>query len=283
MKKTVTVVGHAAYDYLFTVAEHPSENHSAYIFHWERHYGGGAANIATGIAALGGRSRLYTVAGSDFKRYERYLARRGVSCVLVRSSQRTPRAYIFNAAGRQKMYFYWGASEEMARMRGIQSGYCHIAPCHPSLAKRMVEKSDFVAFEPGQDLQKYDDATLAYIIERADIIFCNETELRSMEKRVSLKGKEVIVTLGERGSMLRKKNMRIPAVPAKSADPTGAGDAYKAGFWAALLKGYDLPECCRMGATVASFIVERTGTQHFPTWDEVISRYENHFGGVQDL
>jgi len=283
MKKTVTVVGHAAYDYLFNVADHPHENHSTYILDWERHYGGGAANIATGIAALGGKSRLYTVAGSDFKRYEAYLARKGVACVLVRSNRKTARAYIFNAGGRQKMYFYWGASEEMERMRGIKSRYCHIAPCHPSLAVRMVEKSRFVAFEPGQDLQRYDGSTLSYITEEADIIFCNETELRAMEKKVPLKGKEVIVTLGERGSLLRKNNMRIPAVPAKSVDPTGAGDAYKAGFWIALLKGYEIPECCRMGATVASFVVERKGTQHFPAWETVISRYERQFGSVQDL
>ncbi len=283
MKKTVTVVGHAAYDYLFNVAEHPRENHSAYILDWEKHYGGGAANIATGIAALGGKSRLYTVAGSDFKRYESYLARNGVKCVLTRSNRKTPRAYIFNASGRQKMYFYWGASEEMAHMRGIASEYCHIAPCHPSLAVKMVEKSRFVAFEPGQDMQKYDDATLSYITEEADIIFCNETELRVMEKRASLGEKEVIVTLGELGSMLCKRNMHIPAVPVKSVDPTGAGDAYKAGFWAAFLKGYEIPECCRIGAAVASFIVERTGTQHFPAWDDVMSRYAHHGSGVQDL
>ncbi|RLF50315.1 MAG: carbohydrate kinase family protein, partial [Thermoplasmata archaeon] len=69
----ITVVGHVAYDYIFIVESHPSINESSYIIKWKKCYGGGAANIAVGIKKLGGESKLYSIAGRDFKRYEDYL------------------------------------------------------------------------------------------------------------------------------------------------------------------------------------------------------------------
>ena len=281
MKGTVTVVGHTAYDYIFNVTHHPSINHSAYITEWKKCYGGGAANIAVGIAKLGGKSRLYTVMGKDYKRYENYLKRIGIDVISRKSNKRMARAYIFNAAGEQIMYFYWGASEEMKKMDGIKSDFLHIAPCHPSLAIKMAEKAKFFAFEPGQDLKKFDKDSLMYITEKADIIFCNETELKQLEKIIRLNKKEIIVTLGGKGSMIHNRKIKIPSVPAKAIDVTGAGDAYKAGFWVAFIGGYDMIECCRIGATVASFVVEKIGAQHFPQWRRVLRRYEKFFGKLK--
>lgn len=274
MKEKVTLVGHSAYDYIFTVVDYPRINHSSYIVKWKKCYGGGAANIAVGIAKLGEKSRLYTIAGRDFKRYENYLSRQGVETILHRSKKETAKAYIFNKEGKQKMYFYWGASEEMENMPPIRSKFLHIAPCHPALAMKMAEKAEYIAFEPGQDLKKFSKEDLLYIMEKADIIFCNETELKQIEKIADLKGKEVIVTFGRRGSMIYKNKERIPSIPAKTVDATGAGDAYKAGFWSAFMKGYELKDCCRIGAVVSSFVVEKFGAQNFPDWKKVMKRYK---------
>ncbi|RLF44995.1 MAG: carbohydrate kinase family protein [Thermoplasmata archaeon] len=281
MKKVITVVGHTAYDYIFNVTHHPSINHSAYITEWKKCYGGGAANIAVGIAKLGGKSRLYTIMGKDCKRYENYLKRIGVDVISRKSNKRMARAYIFNSAGDQIMYFYWGASEEMEKMDGIKSDILHIAPCHPSLAIKMAEKTKFFAFEPGQDLKKFDKESLMYIAEKADIIFCNETELKQLEKIIRLNKKEIIVTLGSKGSIIYSRKIKIPPVPAKAIDATGAGDAYKAGFWVAFMKEYDLTKCCKIGATVASFVIEKMGAQHFPQWEKVLKRYEKFFGKLK--
>ena len=278
MKEKVTIVGHLAYDYIFNVTEHPSIEHSAYIYEWKKCYGGGAANIAVGIASLGEKSKLYSIAGKDFKRYETHLKKKGVELLLEKSKKPVARAYIFNAEGKQIMYFYWGASEEMDRMKGIESKYLHIAPCHPNLAIKMAEKAKFIAFEPGQDLKKFDKESLLYVIEQANLIFCNENELKHIEKLAKPKDKEVIVTLGKRGSIIYSRNIKIPSIPAKIRDPTGAGDAYKAGFWASFLKGYDMEECCKVGATVAAFIVEKIGAQNYPNWERVTKRYKKYFG-----
>jgi len=276
--KEITVVGHCAYDYIFTVAKHFSGDGSSYIEEWKRCYGGGGANIAVGITKLGGKSKLYSIAGRDFKRYEKYLDKIGVKTLLNRSEKRVARAYIFNAGEEQIIYFYWGASEDMSRMKGIKTKHLHIAPCHPELAVKMVEKGDFIAFEPGQDLKRFDKKTLSYIVEHSEIIFCNENEMKQMEKLIDMRGKNVIVTLGKKGSIIRSKKIKIPSLPAKTKDATGAGDAYKAGFWMGLMKGYEMEDCCRIGSVVASFVVEKIGAQHFPSWERMEKRYRKFFG-----
>ena len=279
MKEKITVVGHVAYDYIFSVEKHPSMDSSTYIKNWKKCYGGGAANISVGLASLGKKSILYTMAGKDFKRYENYLKKRSVEVRAGRSKKRMARAFIFNDSRGQKTYFFWGASEDMEKMKGIKSKYLHIAPCHPLLALKMAEKAEFFAFEPGQDIKKYDESILSHIIEKANIIFCNETEIRQMEKMVHLKGKNVIITLGGRGSRIYGKGIRIPAAkPRRMADATGAGDAYKAGFWYSFLEGNDIEECCKYGSTLASFVVEKVGAQNFPSFEEFMERYERNFG-----
>jgi len=201
-----------------------------------------------------------------------------VKTLLNRSEKRVARAYIFNVGEEQIIYFYWGASEDMRKMKGIKTKYLHIAPCHPELAVKMVEKGDFIVFEPGQDLKRFDRETLSYIIEHSEIIFCNENEMKQMEKLIDMRGKNVIVTLGKKGSIIRSKKIKIPSLPAKMKDATGAGDAYKAGFWVGLMKGYEMEVCCRIGSVVASFVVEKIGAQHVSSWERMEKRYRKFFG-----
>lgn len=281
--KKITVVGHSAYDYIFTVDFLPSKNQSSYIKKWKRCYGGGGANISVGIARMGGRSRLYTVGGKDFKSYENFLNKNNVELILKRSNKKTARAYIFNAGDQQVMYFYWGSSVEMENMRGIKSEYLHIAPCHPNLAIKMAEKAKFFAFEPGQDLKKFEKRDISYIIEKADIVFCNETEIEEMKKLANLRKKEVIVTLGKKGSLIYNSKIKIPSIPCNVLDTTGAGDAYKAGFWTGFIKGYEIEKCCKIGAVLSSFVVEKIGAQNFPSIAKMVERYKNYFGEYIDI
>ncbi len=278
----LTIVGHAAYDYIFNVEEHPRKDESVYIRNWKRYYGGGGANIAMAFSSLGGKSILYTAAGRDFGRYENRLKKMGVKTVLKRSKKKTASAFIFNNASSQKTYFFWGASEEMEKMRGIKSKNLHIAPCHPLLAMKMAEKADFFAFEPGQDLKKYSTENLAKMVEKANIIFCNEREYAYMKKMANLEGKNIIVTLGEKGSIIHEKEGRrinVKAVkPLRFVDATGAGDAYKAAFWFAFLNENEIEKCCRFASVFASFVVEKEGAQNFPSYAKVTKRYERNFG-----
>lgn len=71
----------------------------------------------------------------------------------------------------------------------------------------------------------------------------------------------------------------IPVVPVTLADPTGAGDSYRAGFLSAYVRGYPSLTCCRIGTVTASFVVEHVGCQtHLPDWVTMQSRYRQYFG-----
>ncbi len=267
----ITVVGHIAYDFIFNL------NNLNYIVDFKKCYGGGGANIAAGLAYFGKKAELYSVAGIDFKKYENYLKKFKLKMRIKRSNKKCARAYIFNIGKEQKTYFYWGASEEMENMKGIKSNILHISPCHPKLAIRMAEKSNFFGFEPGQDLKKFNKKELEYIIEKADIIFCNRYEAERI-KKFKINDKELIITLGENGSIIYKEKKKIPPVKAKCIDATGAGDAFKAGFWYGWSEGYDVEKCCKIGSTLASFVIENFGSQNFPRYEDFVSRYEKNFG-----
>ncbi|MBC7081131.1 MAG: carbohydrate kinase family protein [Thermoplasmatales archaeon] len=270
----ITVVGHIAYDYIFNL------DNSHYITYFRKCYGGGGTNIAIGLASLGKKVQLYSVAGTDFKKYENYLKKFELNKRIIKSNKKCARAYIFNIGKEQKTYFYWGASEEMENMKGIKSDILHISPCHPKLAMRMAEKSKFFGFEPGQDLKKFNRRELKYIIEKADIIFCNRHEAEIIKEIIKefIKDKEMIITLGEKGSMIYREKKKIPSIKVKCIDATGAGDAFKAGFWYGWLEGYDIEKCCKIGTTLASFVIEKFGAQNFPRYEDFVERYEKNFG-----
>ena len=93
----------------------------------------------------------------------------------------------------------------------------------------------------------------------------------------------VVVTLDAEGSILHAQGRehRIPVIPVEAVDPTGAGDAYRAGFLAAYHRGHTPLTSCRVGAVTASFVVERAGCQtHLPDWNQMVARYWTHFGDL---
>ena len=273
--KKVNVLGHIAYDYIFDIPYHPKEGYSIYIEKFSRHYGGGGANICYGIKKLGGNCKLISCIGKDAKRYEEYLIKNDIELHLYRSNKKLARAYIFNSKDKQTTYFYWGASEDMEKIRVIKSNYLHIAPSHPKAAIKMAEKAKFFAFEPGQDLPRYKKEDISYLIDGADIIFCNEFEIKKL-KKFNLKGKEVIVTLGKKGCMRYKNKKIIPAISSKAIDVTGAGDAFKAAFWIGFLKGYDIEKCCKIANIASSFVIRKRGAQNMPSF-EVIERWSKKY------
>lgn len=89
-----------------------------------------------------------------------------------------------------------------------------------------------------------------------------------------------VTTRGAEGSLLSidGEEYPVPAVTVTAVDPTGAGDGYRAGFLTAFQKGYAPLDCCRVGAVVSSFVVERAGTQtNLPDWERMLGRYRKVF------
>jgi sugar/nucleoside kinase (ribokinase family) len=153
------------------------------------------------------------------------------------------------------------------------------------IASLAAELDRTVAFDPSQEIHYvYRPRSFRTLLQHSTYFFANAAEVGHAKRFLritSTKGllrftSVVVVTLGRRGSAIytRDGTTRIPRVPPKRVvDVTGAGDAYRAGFYAGLSRGFDLRRCGILGSSVASFVVEATGPQtNLPTWAQALSR-----------
>ncbi len=288
----IAVVGHTAIDHIFSVPVLPERHGSTFITAHTVYYGGGAANIAAGIARLGGEAELISAVGGDFagSEYEAWMDTLGIRRRLfVVGDERTATCFLYNDAdGDQMTFFEWGASSAFATADAPALDMVHLATADPSFNVRVAEKGSFVSFDPGQDLLRYSKENLESILGNTDILFANRHEVKGMCTTMGIT-KEVlfamvpraVCTMSGDGSFLIEGGERrfIPVIPVRLNDPTGAGDAYRAGFLTALAGGYDALTAAKVGTTAASFVVEVTGCQtNLPTWEAMASRYRDHFG-----
>ncbi|SES70721.1 inosine-guanosine kinase /cytidine kinase [Methanococcoides vulcani] len=298
MSDVISVVGHAAIDLLFDVEGIATQNESYPIVDYQRFYGGGAANIVAAISILGGNSQLISAVGDDFvtSGYEEHLEGIGVDLSLLFrfKGEKGTAAYVFtDPFHNQSTYFYWGASAKMKELEPPEVDFVHLATSEPNFNAKIAQKAKFVSFDPGQDLITYSRENLEAILENTDVLFTNKHEIKrvcEMTESTFEDIKEqigiVVVTYDAEGSKIFASGDEhvIPVVPVKAVDPTGAGDAYRAGFLVAYTRGYPLDVCGKAGATVASFAVESVGCQtDLPTWDDMVARYEGQFGAFPSL
>ena len=193
--------------------------------------------------------------------------------------------------GDQMTFFEWGASKKFAEAEAPALPLVHMATADPEFNCRVAEKSEFISFNTGQDVFWYTKGRLESIIGNADILFANQHEVQQMCKTMGIT-KEVLLaqvdiaifTMSGDGITLYTKGYPhfIPVVPVTLADPTGAGDAYSAGFLSAYVRGYSELTCCRIGTVTASYVVEHPGCQtHLPTWEQMLERYKQPFGSLE--
>jgi len=292
----IHIVGHTAVDHISRVPHLPKENQSTSITERRISYGGGAANIAAGIAVLGEEVTLHSCVGDDFSGsdYEKWMDRLGVRREFFTvPGTHTPTAFMFtDDAGDQMTFFEWGASKAFATSEAPTLPLVHMATADPEFNCRVAEKSEFVSFDPGQDVFWYSKEQLESIISHSDILFANKHEVKKMcetlgvTKEALIKSvKMAVFTMSGDGSMLYTKGSEhfVPAIPVTLCDPTGAGDSYRAGFLSAYVRGYEPLTCCRVGTVTASYVVEHAGCQtHLPTWDQMLERYRQHFGTLEE-
>jgi ribokinase len=288
----IHIVGHTAIDHISLVSSLPARNGSSTITRRTILYGGGAANIATGIARLGGEVTLVSAVGGDFpgSDYEAWLEENGVFREFyIVPGKHTATAFMFtDPSGDQITFFEWGASEVFRTSDPPSFPFVHMATADPGYNVKVAEKAGFASFDPGQDLHRYSAEQLYSIISRISLLFANQHEVEGMCRMMDIPRRELIsmvpmavFTRGAEGSMLyfEGKEVHIPAIPVRMVDPTGAGDAYRAGFLTAYAKGLSPLSCCRIGTVAASYVVEVEGCQtNLPGWEMMKSRYENYFG-----
>ncbi|MFA6512083.1 MAG: carbohydrate kinase family protein [Patescibacteria group bacterium] len=308
MTRRVYIEGSLAYDRIFSFpgqfAKHidPKKLHVLSLsFAVERAYerrGGTAGNIAYSLSLLGKRSYLLGVVGNDFAPYRAWLTAQGISMqyVEIMKDDLTAQANIFtDRDDNQLAGFVIGAMMQPLRKAlpiFKKHDIIHIAPGNKTdmlrIARAAAKRAVPYIFDPGQQLPTFHTTELRRMISGAGMVIVNDYELGLLLKhaklsRMALLGKvgTLVTTFGPHGSEFasRKNLMRIPAVRvAKAVDPTGAGDAYRAGLIYGLLEDFAPEKLGRLAATVAAYAVEKHGTQeHHFTFAALQRRYKQQF------
>lgn len=266
-------------------------------------FGGTAGNIAYTLKLLGEEPDIHATVGSDFDRYRSRLDELGITTEHI---QQVPTKLCSFAtittdrANNQITAFYAGASHE-PYLRDIRHETAELAivaagsSADPlSFVRRYRYGKVPYFFDPAQQITALSADQLRDGITGAGIVFGNDYEFKLMagktgwqEADMLERAEALVVTLGENGSRVvtREGEWRVPAVPARAiVDPTGAGDAYRAGFAKGYLQGLPLPLCARLASAVAVHAVEKYGTQnHSFTIKELKERHKGAYGETLDL
>ncbi|MDD3580571.1 MAG: carbohydrate kinase family protein [Desulfobacca sp.] len=262
-------------------------------------FGGTAGNIAYNLALLGERPVILATAGQDFDRYEGRLRQLELPLTGIRRipEEFTAGAYITtDQSDNQITGFNPGAMKYPSQFQfdGIDplTALAIVAP--GNLEDMLIYTQSYKAhklryiFDPGQSLPQWSKEQLEDMISGSSLLISNDYELemimkvtgRSKADLLRLTG-AIITTQGEKGSLIttRAQEVQIPAAQAdRVIDPTGAGDAYRAGLIKGLVLGQSLTAAARLGACCASYAVEYHGTQeHHFTLEDFWARHRANF------
>ncbi|WP_051804163.1 carbohydrate kinase family protein [Streptomyces griseus] len=258
----------------------------------EVHEGGVAANIAYGLARLGHRPLLVGAVGADFAPYGARLAALGVDTGGVRVSRTRHTARFLcttDPDGNQLASFYPGAMTEAATIDLAEvagdADLVLVGADDPSAMLRHTRACRgagirFMA-DPSQQLARLGGTVIRELVEGADHLFTNEYEHALLLEKTGWSRSEVldrvgtwVTTLGEKGSRVDRAGeppVEVAAAPAAAVvDPTGVGDAFRAGYLASLAAGLDPAGCARAGSAVASLALAAVGPQSYDAGPETL-------------
>lgn len=263
-------------------------------------FGGTAGNIAYNLSLLGEKSTILSQVGKDFGPYDARLQQYGIAVDGIRTIEQefTAGCYITtDMSDNQINGFNPGAMKypsqyDMSRIDPVEA----IGLVAPGNINDMVDHPKYYRehgvpyiFDPGQQIPALGGDRLKEALDGAKILIVNDYELEMIMKSTGLSKEDIvgrveylITTLGEKGSVVSNGDgeIAVGVVPAREVlDPTGAGDAFRAGLLKGLAMGKPVAEACQLGATCATYAVEFKGTQeHSFTLKEFTERYESVFG-----
>ncbi len=263
-------------------------------------FGGTAGNIAYNLALLGEKPVILATGGRDFGLYQEWLTELGLPLTGIRliDEEFTAGAYITtDLADNQITGFNPGAMKHDSRYHfdgaNPKESLAIIAPGNlPDMlvySRRYKEMGLPYIFDPGQSIPAWGADDLKEMATGALAIIMNDYEQEMFRQKTGLEERELqnltqilIITKGEEGSELIEPKGRTkipPAKPRRVQDPTGAGDAYRAGLIKGLTLGLPWDTAALLGSTVASFAVEQAGTQeHQGSLADFRQRYQDNFG-----
>ena len=264
-----------------------------------REFGGCAGNIAYNLKLLGGEPLPVAAVGQDFAPYREHLEKCGIrlDCIRVFDEQFTPQCFITtDLDNNQITAFHPGAmsSAHENHVRNIPDiSFGIVAPDGRDAMLQHVD--EFAArnvpfvFDPGQAMPLFNGDEFRAMIEKATYVIVNDYESQLLQQRtgwsaadIASRVKAYIVTLGPRGSLIHADGTTHEIPPARErqvVDPTGCGDAYRAGLIFGIMKGLDWPTIGRLASLMGALKVEHPGTQnqHF-TYAEFAAQFEEQFG-----
>jgi adenosine kinase len=306
----IIVTGSIAYDYLMRFpgrfTEHIMLEHlhqvslSFLVEDMTKHWGGIGANIAYTLALLGIRPTLMGTAGRDFGDYRLWLESVGVDTSAVRQIDDVFTASFFvntDLDNNQIASFYSGAmayakNYTLADVLEGTPDLVIISPNDPVAMLNLTEECRargirFV-YDPSQQVPRFNGDELHQSLKGAHAMvvnayeaemICNKTGLTldDLRREINI----LVITQGKNGSHIYADGERIevPIVPVEAIkDPTGVGDAYRAGLLCGLAHGWSLKLAGEVGALCAAYVLEQVGTQsHRFTIPEFVARFRQHF------
>jgi adenosine kinase len=271
-----------------------------------RERGGCGGNISYNLTLLGQRPLLIATVGQDAPEYVAWLRDQGVDTSGVLQLPDDFTASFFVSTDRdnnQIASFYTGAMAKASRLsfKDNHPGTIELAIISPNdpgamvkYARECQELNIPYIYDPSQQIPRLTPPELVEGIKGAQILIVNDYEFGMIKKQTQLSTDQlqklvevVVVTQGERGSTVRTAEGKwdIPCVsPRRVADPTGVGDAYRAGFITGMRQGLPWDTVGRMGSLAAAYVLEEHGTQrHSYTLDNFCRRYYETFGDALDL
>jgi len=315
---SVILTGSIAFDYLMSFPgyfkEHILPEHlesislSFLVDEMVRRPGGVAANIAYTLGLLCEEPKLVATAGIDFTEYRQTLEDAGVDTSGVKIIEDKFTASFFANTDRsnaQIATFYAGAMADASiiSLKDLDISTNDLVMISPNAPDAMIQYALECQklgvpyfFDPGQQVVRLNEQDLKKGIIGAKALFVNEYEFELVQKHSKMSEKEVlqsvdfmVVTLGQKGSRIfenGKLRCEIPVFPEmRIAEPTGVGDAYRAGFLKGFLNKFDLLLCAQMGALAATYCLEEMGTQsHCYLMTDFVTRFRTQFDdkGVLD-
>ena len=264
-----------------------------------REFGGCAGNIAYNLRMLGGSPLIMATVGEDYQPYAYRLERMGLAQTHVRpvKDSYTAQAFITtDLDDNQITAFHPGAMNfshlnKVGDARDVSLGI--VAPDGRegmlNHAREFAEAGIPFIFDPGQGLPMFSGEELLAMVRQSACVAVNDYEGRLLQERVGTPLEKLanevqvlVVTQGAEGSTIYTAGqaLRIPSVPAaRVVDPTGCGDAYRAGLLYGMAQGYDWPTTGRLASLLGAIkIASRGGQNHQLSRDEIGARYRGAFG-----
>jgi adenosine kinase len=306
---TALICGSAAYDNIM-VFEDSFKNHilpdkihilnvAFLVPKLRREFGGCATNIAYNLKLLGELPLPMATVGQDFEPYRKWLKKHKIRQDHIRKLDDvfTAQAFITtDLSSNQIIAFHPGAMNFSEKNKVSDAKGVKIGMVSPDGRTGMIKHAEQCAkrkipfiFDPGQGLPMFNGDDLRKFIEQATWVTVNDYEWELLKDRTGWDVKDItarvdalIITLGGKGSQIhtKTKSYEIPAVQPKSIeDPTGCGDAYRAGLLYGLLNELDWETTGRIASLMGAIKIEHQGPQnHTFTLEQFKKRYKAAFG-----